>query len=425
MVRDERETAATRLAPGVAALVDAFTRDGSAQGRDAAAAEFIAVPSPERARFLVPGRDRRTAVRVLLDYNRLRPARVRRLRSAVGAALAVAPAGVWNSRRVLLPGAAALLEHLGEVLDEPGLLMGLGVPSDDPNAKPTLQLFAPGGRAVGYAKLGWTPSTGDLVRAEADGLGLGATCGPSVHVPAVLAETTWGVQPVTVVAPLPPGVRRWPDDDRPPAAEVLADLAGPVTRRAVTTSGWWAGAQRTLTEIEADPTTADLARVCRETLERLAGAEEARATPLATWHGDLTPWNICVEGDDVHLIDWEHAGQDVPLGFDLAHWAFQVAVVLRHEGAEAGAGHALEAVRTYGPAVGVDPARAVWTTDAYLLEMALRTFRLQRHGGGWNPDLYPALPRLLAEHLGLDPWPHGDRPQGAGPGYRSTPPVPS
>ncbi|TBL23877.1 hypothetical protein EYA84_31955, partial [Verrucosispora sp. SN26_14.1] len=109
------------------------------------------------------------------------------------------------------------------------------------------------------------------------------------------------------------------------------------------------------------------------------------------WHGDWVPWNLGRHDGDLVAWDWEHSGPEVPVGFDLAHDAFQRSVVLRGEPAAHATGQVDAGLARHGAALGLDPARQRLVADAYLVEMWLRTWRLADAGAGWNPALHPAL----------------------------------
>ena len=102
------------------------------------------------------------------------------------------------------------------------------------------------------------------------------------------------------------------------------------------------------------------------------------------------------------MWDWENRAPGVPLGFDLAHQAFQTALSL-HGWPAARCAVAVDAARrAHGPALGLDTAeRQRFVADAYLIELWLRTYELSHDGGGWNPKLHPALLDVLAERLRL------------------------
>jgi hypothetical protein len=99
--------------------------------------------------------------------------------------------------------------------------------------------------------------------------------------------------------------------------------------------------------------------------------------------------------------DWENRAPDVPIGFDLAHQAFQTALSTRGKPAADCAVAVDEALAAHGPALGLNAAGQRFVADAYLIELWLRTFELSRGGAGWNPKLHPALLQVLAARLAL------------------------
>jgi hypothetical protein len=99
--------------------------------------------------------------------------------------------------------------------------------------------------------------------------------------------------------------------------------------------------------------------------------------------------------------DWENRAPGVPVGFDLAHQAFQTALSTHGRPATACATAVDEALRRHGAALGLaDPVRQRFVADAYLVELWLRTYELSGGGAGWNPKLHPALLDVLEQRLG-------------------------
>ncbi|MEH1102703.1 hypothetical protein V6V16_26435, partial [Micromonospora sp. CPCC 205561] len=197
-----------------------------------AVARYAIVPSLARARFLLPlGAPRATAA-ALLAYNALRPPKIRAVRAALGTAARVGAVDLAPFPRltVSLPdGVAAdealLAGRLGAALGEPRVHAACGVRPPDPNHKPTLQLFDPAGRALGYAKIGWNGATRALVTAEAAALReLPAVTGTPGHpaAPRLLAEASGAGRVVALVEPLPPAVRGVPAGEPPRLAALLA-----------------------------------------------------------------------------------------------------------------------------------------------------------------------------------------------------------
>ncbi|PZF99947.1 hypothetical protein [Micromonospora deserti] len=363
-------------------------------------ARYAVVPSLARARFLLPLGAPRVTAASLLAYNALRPPKVRAVRAVLGA---LARAGVvdlapFPRLTVSVPDGSVAADlllawRLAAALGGGPVHAACGVRPPDPNHKPTLQLFGPDGRPRGYAKIGWNDATRALVAAEAAALReLPALTGVADHpvAPRLLTETAWAGQAVALVEPLPAAVRGVPVSDPPRLAALLA-----VARR-----GRPPGMPRPLSG------SAFLARLAAEADRAAADPAGARAAAAVAafgrrhgdtsvefghWHGDWVPWNLGVHAGRLVAWDWEHSGPDVPVGFDLAHDAFQRALVLRGEPAAAAARAVDVQLDRYGDAVGLGPAARRLVADGYLLEMWLRGWRLADAGAGWNSALHPAL----------------------------------
>ncbi|WP_422739591.1 hypothetical protein ACN263_10385 [Micromonospora sp. WMMD729] len=376
-----------------------LTLGGAVPDGQRAVARYAVVPSVPRARFLVPLGAPRAGAASLLAYNALRPPKVRVMRAALGGLARFGAAGLapFPTLTVSVPVGApvadlVLTERLAGALGGTPLLAACGVRPPDPNAKPTLQLFTVDGRPRGYAKIGWNDATRALVTAEAAALrALRAVTGVPDHPtpPGLLTETAWAGQAVAVIEPLPPDVRGVPVDDPPRIAALLA-----VARR-----GDAPGVSRPLAS------STFLARLAAQA-QRATGAAGARAVAAVDalarrhgdttvefghWHGDWVPWNLGTHDGRLVAWDWEHSGPDVPVGFDLAHDAFQRSLVLRGEPAAVAAVAVDAWLGRHGGRLGLDAARCALVADAYLVEMWLRTWRLADAGAGWNPALHPAL----------------------------------
>ncbi|MBB5480496.1 hypothetical protein HNR20_005001 [Micromonospora parathelypteridis] len=366
-----------------------------------AAARYAVVPSLARARFLLPlGAPRATAAS-LLAYNALRPWKVRAVRAALGVlarvdAMDLAP---FPRLTVSLPeGVAAdevlLAGQLGAALGVPSVYAACGVRPPDPNHKPTLQLFAPDGRALGYAKIGWNGATRALVAVEAAALReLAAATRAPEHpaAPRLLVETAVGGQMVVLVEPLPPAVRGVAAGAPPRVAALLAVArrgSPPQPPRRLAGSPFLV---RLTVEAERAAASAPVGARAVAAVAALARRHGDTAVEFGHWHGDWVPWNLGVHDGRLVAWDWEHSGPSVPLGFDLAHDAFQRALVLRDEPAGAAALAVDAHLDRYGAELGLGPAARGLVSDAYLLEMWLRVWRLADAGAGWNAALHPAL----------------------------------
>ncbi len=351
-----------------------------------------------------------------LGQNRsLRPPSTRVLRSALRAGVAVGLLPrfakdrlvVWVNRRVEDAdlGRHLLSRHLQEQVAGCPVHLGLPVRDPDPNYKPSLQLYSDDGVALGYAKIGWNQATAALVRNETTALQALAAAPPRVvSVPSVRYAADWCERAVLVAGQLPFGLVKYPAPGRAPSGKVLGDLAGPVRRRTrLVDSAYW---RRTREEARAVAGSAGghtVGAALLTLLDSVEGHSGHRVVEFARWHGDLVPWNVGVSRRGLHVWDWEHSAPEVPLGFELLHWHFQVAFVARGEALR---GSLVGAQRTaalhWSGAAGSDVAGPLQETgravgQLYAAELALRTHRLMRGGGGWNPRIYPAVVDLLLE----------------------------
>ena len=352
-----------------------------------ATARYAVVPSLERARFLLPLGSRRVTAASVLAYNALRPPKVRASRAAIGLLARVGALGLTRAPVLSVhapDGAELLWDHLAGLLGEPRLHAAIGIRPPDPHHKPTLQLFDDAGRPRGYAKIGWNDGTRAMVRAEAAVLTGLATGDGLPETPRLLLHTRWHDREVAVVEPMPGDVRRLRDPDQPRLAAMLA-----VARRGGPPA-------------PARPVGAFLAgwrRRAAPAIEPAIDALEARDGGLllefGDWHGDWVPWNMARHRGGLIVWDWENSGTGVPVGFDLAHQAFQTALS-GHGWPAAECAAAVDASLTeHGPALGLSPAARRFVADAYLIELWLRAYELSADGAGWNPKLHPALLHVL------------------------------
>ncbi|MET8201023.1 hypothetical protein [Micromonospora taraxaci] len=379
----------------------ALTVSGPPPPGHRAAARYAVVPSLARARFLLPlGAPRATAAS-LLAYNALRPWRVRVVRAVLGVLARVGAMDLAPFPRltVSLPDEVAadevlLAGQLGTALGGAGVYAACGVRPPDPNHKPTLQLFAPDGRALGYAKIGWNGATRALVTAEAAALRELTTATRTPDHPAaprLLVETAASGQLVALVEPLPPAVRGVVADAPPRIAALLAVArrgSPPEPPRQLAGSPFLV---RLTAEAERAAASAPDGARAVAAVAALARRHGGTAVEFGHWHGDWVPWNLGVHAGRLVAWDWEHSGPGVPLGFDLAHDAFQRALVLRDAPAAAAALAVDAHLDRYGAELGLGPAARRLVADAYLLEMWLRVWRLADAGAGWNAALHPAL----------------------------------
>jgi len=361
-----------------------------------AAARYAVVPSLERARFLLPLASRRVTAASVLAYNALRPPKVRASRAAIGLLARVGALGLTRAPTLSVhapAGVELLWDQLAGLLGEPRLHAAIGVRPSDPHHKPTLQLFDDAGRPRGYAKIGWNDGTRAMVRAEAAALAELPPQAPDLPaVPRLLLHTRWHDREVAVVEPMPGDVRRLPEPGRPRIAAMLAVArrgGPPAPPQPVAGSAFLAGWRH-----RAAPAIGPA-------IDALETRDGKLALEIGEWHGDWVPWNMAVHRGGLIVWDWENSGSGVPVGFDLAHQAFQTALSSHGRPAAECATAVDAALAAHGPALGLSAAAQRFVAEAYLIELWLRTYELSADGAGWNPKLHPSLLHVLDARLGL------------------------
>jgi hypothetical protein len=333
-------------------------------------AEFIVLPSEARATLLLPRRPRRAAAGAL-RYYKVSAAGSRRLMFR-GLALA-ARAGLADT----LPGRITIVNagtgpdsdvaaYLSAALGR-DVLVSLRIGPPRANRKPVLQLLAADGGLAGFAKIGVTELTRDLVRAEAAALALlGAARLDHLGVPRLIHHGQWRGHEVLVQAGLSGSGPATNGAQLSAAMAELARVAG-TTRLPVARSPYWLGLRPRL----ADCPQRDLAAAVLQALSSLEPA--AAATGLfGSWHGDWTPWNMTTLRGRVMVWDWERFQTGVPVGYDAIHYRLQQAVsqgdVTAQAAAEATVAGAARALAPFG----IEAAAAPIVATLYLAELAIR-----------------------------------------------------
>lgn len=360
-------------------------------------AGWVVVPSASRPRLLVPtgsGRAAASAVRHSTEAVG-RKARLVRQGLATAFRLGLGPL-VFRDRLVVTGG--GLDAYLAEVLGERALV-SLHIGPARANRKPVLQLLAPDGRALGYAKLGVDPLTRALVDAEADALRRLADLplGP-VTVAGVRHHGDWHGHALLVQEALPVRLPR-----ATPAAAEAAERAAMVAvagclgvrRRS------WAGsdhAARLADAVDALGARPEAGRL-RAALKTVGDLDPTVA--FGAWHGDWNGGNSAVLADGRVLVwDWERFEADVPVGYDELHRVVQTAI--GNDGVEP-----VEAARAL--IAGADRALAPFDPDGrgadlvavlYLVELAARYLRdRQAEAGARLGHVDAWLLPAVEEHL--------------------------
>lgn len=348
-------------------LVDALGGPGSGPHSDA-----LARPSADRPELFLPLDSNHVSAAALRRYH---DGRTRSDRIKTTAAIATARSGLLR----FVPGDLvqlqpfALVETLAAALDEPALHVAITLGPRRRNRKPVLQLIRPDGSTVGFAKVGWSPFTRELVGNEAKWLHRFAGHAPkAVEIPRVLASIDEPGRLVVVSSPLVTS-RRSGKDGRL-SSETIIELA-----RALGTEDRPFAEAPHLNELRRGRVGELL------DIEALVDRHADATLELGAWHGDLTPWNTSTDAGRTQIWDWEFADDARPVGFDLLHNAFELVrrSAPRNE-ARALASVCATAVSILQPLD--QPVDAV--VDLYLCELIQREARLR--GEGWTPsDLGP------------------------------------
>jgi hypothetical protein len=258
-----------------------------------------------------------------------------------------------------------VIGRLRRELAEPDLTVAVSLAQPKSNRKPVLQLLRADGHCIGFAKVASTDHTRVLVENEA------AWLRRRPRVPLASPDLLWsgeaeGAAVLVMSAVLPPRIpRRRPT--APPPAAVFSAVADLGTRRTILVleSGWWSRVERLAAVASADELTA---------IQRVGATAEDRPLPVGGWHGDLAPWNLLTRQGAYHLIDWEFAADDVPVGFDLCHFHLQAG----NETLGLHAGAALTRARDL--ALGHLGADGALVFSLYLVELLRRQLHLRSIG---------------------------------------------
>ena len=301
-------------------VADVQPNPGVAGGADL----YRAVPHVRQARILVPGRDRRAATAAVRGYGRLQPRGKRLLRRVLAPVLARSPR-LWDPA-IVSAGQDTLRGHL-EGLLQTELRLAVPVRRLDPHSKPTVQVLRPDGRTVAFCKVGLGPAA-DRLRCEAAGLRrFAAISSPGLRTPRLLNEGPWLDRYLVVTTPVPVDARRatprqWSRTCRALSALRLDSAAAPL---AATT--WAATAADRLLRSERSAGT-DVHRALHDTLALVLQRHGRTEMVPALSHGDWTPWNLALRGDEVWCWDFEHSEASAPQGLDIVHGLVQIGLRL-------------------------------------------------------------------------------------------------
>jgi len=382
-------------------------------GRAREQTEYLVLPNEARAVLLLPRRPRRAAAAALRNYkaSAAGPQRflLRSLALAARAGLADALPHRITVRSTSDGPEADVVSYLQKVLGC-DVVASLRIGPPRANRKPVLELLSPRGAVLGFAKVGVTDLTRELIRAEAAALAaLGGAGLGRLEVPRLLHHGQWRDHEVLVQAPLSGSGRTGSPAELTAAMAEVAAVQGVVTLQ-VSRSDYW---RRLRSRLAACPPSEPVGALLRVIQDLEATARRTRLA-FGCWHGDWTPWNMAFSGGRVLVWDWERFEDGVPVGFDAVHYQVQRAVTKNGTQAEAAAEAALfTAPMTLGP-LGVKPGVAAFVAALYLLEIATRYLHDEAAEAGAELGdvgswLLPTLSRF-ASRQAEPPHPGGDQP---------------
>jgi hypothetical protein len=290
-------------------------RVSMSRAADGFASEFMVLPVTRRPRLLVPA-GRRAAAAAVRRYGEPGSARVRLAARALSLGLASGIGGVaLRSRlRVHAPAGAPTIESY--LRDKLGLdiRISMHLGAARANRKPVLQLLTQDGDTVGFAKIGVSPLTSNLVLAERDALiRLSGAEVRRLTIPSVLHYGGWRNLTVMVLSPLPVWQRRTPLLPRQ-LAMAMAEVAGVagVSHEPLAASGYWETLGGRLAAADDTEDRRSVLQAIAATGRRAGGT----VLHFGAWHGDWTPWNMASTRGGLLVWDWERFTVGAPLGFD-------------------------------------------------------------------------------------------------------------
>lgn len=348
---------------------------------DGAATQYLCRPSVDDPQLLVPLRSRAAATASMRRHHDARTPR----EVAVGAAAELAARlGILQRAGGEVTELAQFraVDELARLLGETRIVAAIGAGPPRRNRKPVIQLLRPDGSTVGFAKVGWSDLTRQLVTNEARWLAAVAGRLPDeLDAPRVLLHEEIEGNDIVVTTPLIVRPRLTK------AEEVTDDVVVALGRclGSETTTVRQSVAHTGLDQ-SAAAETIDLARL----LERHGDVE----IEVGLWHGDFTPWNMATTPAARLVWDWEFAGDGRPIGFDLIHREMERV----RRAAPGNEQAAVDAATSFSSSeLRVDPDQLEAIRCLYLAEIVVRETRLA--GQGWVPESLGPLDQVAAAAL--------------------------
>jgi hypothetical protein len=345
-------------------------RSGAPVPENGVASDFVLAPGIRRPPLLVPSDPRLAAVAVR-HYSGSQSMAGRLAAKALSLGLASGLGGNVLGGKVrvkTVPRTDTIQVYLSDAVScDVSVSMYVGVARA--NRKPVLQLLTGTGQTVGFAKIGVSPLTRELVRAEYASLSeLGQARLTQMKIPQVLHYGQWHGLDVLVISALPAWLPRLalPSVRLAGAMCEVANLSGP---RSEPLGGRYLPRLRErLQSADEGPERAALLQALSE-LDVQAGSA---VLSFGAWHGDWSPWNMASTGEGLLVWDWERFTIGVPVGFDALHYWLQTEVGPTHRDPLAASSACLEHAAQLLAPFGISRPQARVTAVLYLADLATR-----------------------------------------------------
>ena len=350
-----------------------FGGDESGSRDGAHPINYGVLPGSSRVHALVPieRRHRKAAATSLRRRTNQTPRREVAVRTLLAGASAVgllAPL-LRQRRQIARPAVGSVAAWIAATLGRDDVVLVGGTGSARPNAKPVLEVLAPDGAVLAWAKVGWNNLTRRLVVDEFDAVSRYYGRRPDVMIPEPLARTDADGYTVVMFGALDTWSHPWRRARplSPAQFRAIAELGGEMQLARPVDSRWLSVQATRVAAVVGDP---DRSRRLLSLVDYLA-ANCSHPIEFGILHGDLVPWNILTSPTRVSVWDWERSRDHMPFGLDVIHYTVQEA--------SRGNPSALWASLADRPAIfgalratGIPDVAQQFTLAAYLLEMELR-----------------------------------------------------
>lgn len=362
--------------------------------------ELLPLPTAKRVHLLVPARSRAAATAALKQFvtGSGRSAQLMTAAAVGGSRTGLTSAVVRSRARISVADdtpaddlpSLVLSSYLAQLFGTDAVELAVRVGSDRPNGKPVVKVMTEAGEGLGFVKIGWNELTRAMVAREAEVLGqLTATPPSSFDPPAIVHAGQWqGFELMVVRAVLTDSAV--PGSEPPiDAGREIAEIGGR-TRSALTDTAWWRSVGERLAGVEHTTLGKSIA-----TITERHGAQQL---DMGGAHGDWTPWNMGRSDGRLVVWDWERFDTGVPVGIDLVHFAFMVALRQRHRSPAEAQAHVLATVPALLDQLDVAGALAPLMLQLHHVEMALRFAEARAQGVTTRHDLFAERLVEMVDH---------------------------